>query len=284
MRVIAGAETRTSSGAKAVASGADDVLDERAPQRVARAAGHRQVHGVALARARALVGHRARPGIQRPLVDRDEQHLRVGVEDVVGPVAVVDVPVEDQHALEPVAVDRVPRGDRHVVEQAEPHRPRDLGVVAGRAMQRNAARRTRLQRSASTSPTAPPAACSAASNESGAGDGVEVEIAAARGTELLDRTDVAGGMHRLDQRSRARARLAHLPAQPVAASSSCSIAVIRAARSGCAPVSWRSDDGWRSSERASHRRVPYPAHESRRPSCRRTWPSWAPVAPGCTPR
>src|SRR4029079_17078864 len=30
-------------------------------------------------------------------------------------------------------------------------------------------------------------------------------------------------------------------------SSSCSIAVIRAARSGCEPVAWRSDDGWRSS-------------------------------------
>ena len=78
------------------------------------------------------------PGIQRRLVDRDEQHARIGVEDLVGPVAVVDVPVEDQHPLGAVRVARPPRGDRDVVEEAEAHRLRGLRVVAGRAQRRHA--------------------------------------------------------------------------------------------------------------------------------------------------
>ena len=45
--------------------------------RVPRAAGHRQVDRVALARAGPDVGRRPRPRIQRRLVDRDEQHVGV---------------------------------------------------------------------------------------------------------------------------------------------------------------------------------------------------------------
>ena len=87
-----------------------------------------------------------RPGarIQRRLVDRREQHGRVGVEDVVRPVAVVDVPVEDRaRARAPCASTRVPRRDRDVVEEAEAHRPRGLGVVAGRASAATRRRRPR---------------------------------------------------------------------------------------------------------------------------------------------
>ena len=50
------------------------------------------------------------PGIQRRLVDRAEQDLVGAVEDVVRAVAVVDVPVDDQHALDAVA--RRARGAR----------------------------------------------------------------------------------------------------------------------------------------------------------------------------
>ena len=57
-------------------------------------------------------------------MDRDVQDVGARGEDVVRAVAVVDVPVEDQHALEPAEPDRMLRGDRDVVEQAEPHRPR----------------------------------------------------------------------------------------------------------------------------------------------------------------
>ena len=43
------------------------------------------------------------------------------------------VEIDDRHALDAVAVLRVARRDRRVVEQAEAHRPRRLGVMAGRA-------------------------------------------------------------------------------------------------------------------------------------------------------
>ena len=65
----------------------------------------------------------------------DEQDRGIGVVDLLGAVAVVDVPVEDRHALEPVGLLRVAGRDRDVVEQAEAHRPIDAGVVAGRAGQ-----------------------------------------------------------------------------------------------------------------------------------------------------
>ena len=60
------------------------------------------------------------------------------MEDVVGPVAVVDVPVEDQDALGAPAIERAPRGHRDVVEQAEAHRARGQRVVARRPVQRGA--------------------------------------------------------------------------------------------------------------------------------------------------
>ena len=66
-------------------------------------------------------------------MDADVEHLGGLVEDVVGPVAVVNVPVEHQHTPDVQPVERMPGRDGHVVEQAEAHRPRRLGMVAGRA-------------------------------------------------------------------------------------------------------------------------------------------------------
>ena len=71
------------------------------------------------------------PGIQRVLVERDVRDPRVGVEDVLGAVAVMGVVVDDQHPLAPIGERR--GGDRDVVDQAEPHRARRRGVVARRA-------------------------------------------------------------------------------------------------------------------------------------------------------
>ena len=71
-------------------------------------------------------------------MDRDEQHLAALVEDEVGPVAVVDVPVEDQDALGGVLAQRVRRRDGDVVEEAEAHRLRALGVMTRRAQCREA--------------------------------------------------------------------------------------------------------------------------------------------------
>jgi hypothetical protein len=66
-------------------------------------------------------------------VDGDEQHAGIGLEDRLGPVAVVHVPVDDEDPLRPVRVARAARRHGHVVEQAEAHRLVGGGVVAGRA-------------------------------------------------------------------------------------------------------------------------------------------------------
>src|SRR6202012_4394862 len=60
------------------------------------------------------------------------QHALVAGDDVLGAVAVVDVEVDDGHALEAAHVERVARGDGDVVVEAEAHRGVARGVVAGR--------------------------------------------------------------------------------------------------------------------------------------------------------
>ncbi len=117
------------------------VVDQRPELGVARARGHRQVDREPAPRARADVRRRPRPRIERRLVDRAEQHAGLGVEDVVGPVAVMHVPVDDHHALQAVGVHRVPRGHGDAVEQAEPHGPRRLGMVPRGPVHREARRR-----------------------------------------------------------------------------------------------------------------------------------------------
>jgi hypothetical protein len=69
-------------------------------------------------------------------VQRDREHAGVGVERVLGAVAVVDVPVDDRHPLDPQRRAGVQRGERGVREQAVAAGERGLGVVAGRAHER----------------------------------------------------------------------------------------------------------------------------------------------------
>ena len=52
---------------------------------------------------------------------------------MLGAVAVMDVEIHDRDALGAMRFLRVPGGDGDVVEEAEAHRGRDLGVMAGRA-------------------------------------------------------------------------------------------------------------------------------------------------------
>ena len=58
------------------------------------------------------------------------------------------VPVDDRDAVQPELRLRPAGGDRHVVEEAEPHRPFALGVVAGRPCERESATPHGFDRSA----------------------------------------------------------------------------------------------------------------------------------------
>ena len=96
----------------------------------------------------ALLVRAARAGVERPLVERDEEDRRVVADDRLRPVAVVDVPVEDRHPAEPELRLGPARGDRDRVEDAEAHRAPRLGVVSRRPREREAAASGRLDRGA----------------------------------------------------------------------------------------------------------------------------------------
>ncbi len=192
---------------------AGHVLDQRPVRRVPAAAGHRQVDGEALAGARSHVRGRAGPRVHRVLVDRDEQDVGVGVEDVVGPVAVVDVPVDDHHAREAVRRGRPPRGDRDVAEEAEPHRPRRLGVMAGRTQRAHAHVRLAAQQRVDQRHRA---ARGPQRGTERAGHRVRVLIdrPAPGGAQLLHEGHVGLRVHQVQQRALDRGRLHPLRPEP----------------------------------------------------------------------
>src|SRR5262245_14808225 len=64
-------------------------------------------------------------------VNAQEENTRVVVEDVLRAVAVVDVPVDDEHPLNPVYFLGVAGSQGDVVEEAEAHRVRRRGMMPG---------------------------------------------------------------------------------------------------------------------------------------------------------
>jgi hypothetical protein len=72
-------------------------------------------------------------GKQRHLVRRAVHHGRIGPENILGAVAVMDVEIDHRGAGDTVFALGVARGDRGVVEEAKAHRLVDLGMMAGRA-------------------------------------------------------------------------------------------------------------------------------------------------------
>ena len=194
--------------------GEHDVLYERQPLILPGAAGHGEVERVALAGPRADVGERAGAGVDAGLVDAREQHVRARAEGLGGAVAVVHVPVEDEHAARAELGDRELRGDGDVVEQAEAHRTIRFGVVAGRAQRREAgARFAGEQRARQLAGAAGGVQRRAVG---GLADvGVRVDRAAAARGELLDRTNQARVVDQLQPALLRGRRGAPLPPEPV---------------------------------------------------------------------
>jgi len=73
----------------------------------------------------------AAAGIAALLMHAHIEHAGVAPEDRLGAVAVVHVPVDDQHPLQPVLRLGMAGRQGDVVEDAEAHAPLRLGVVAG---------------------------------------------------------------------------------------------------------------------------------------------------------
>jgi len=112
--------------------GPDLVLPCAEKERIAAAANERHIEHVAV---RAALSGAARSRIVRILVGRRVEHLGVVFETVLRPVAVVDIEVEDGDAANAFGARRH-QADRDVVDEAEAHRLRVLGMMAGRAHDR----------------------------------------------------------------------------------------------------------------------------------------------------
>ena len=215
----------------------DHVVD-RAQVDVAGGAGrHRHVHREAAPVAGADLVGAAGAGVERPLVQADEQHARIVVEDGLRAVAVVRVVVEDQHPL-------AARGERRRHHRDVRDRCRSPSTRRSSRGDPEDARRRTLRppsprSSAATAVSPAPAASVAASHEPGTRIGVGVEPTAAGAADALDAVEVlgAGGP--------ARGRLASPPPARAATSASStsararpdSTASRRAGRSGwCGPA------------------------------------------------
>ncbi len=124
-------------------------------------------------------------------MDREERDRGIVVEDLLGAVAVVDVPVDDQDPVEPEPLDGVRRGDGDAAEQAEAHRLVGPGVVAGRPDRAEGPaigplddRRDRIDRRARREPRR--------EGRAGRDPGVDLDLPAASRGEGVDCRDVAG--------------------------------------------------------------------------------------------
>ncbi len=72
-------------------------------------------------------------GVEGMAVDAEKADLAVVVKDVLGSGSVMDVPIDDEHAVKLLRGAGVGGGDGNVVEEAKAHRLIGQGVVPGRA-------------------------------------------------------------------------------------------------------------------------------------------------------
>ncbi len=128
--IVAGRD-RDQSGLEFASERRDDVLDQSEEDLTPGPGPDRHVQRVPLAGAAPLEFGCARSRIERRLVDTGVEHAVGLAEDLLGPVAVVYIPIEDQHSFTALR-QRLLGRDRDIVEQAEAHRRRPLGMVTGR--------------------------------------------------------------------------------------------------------------------------------------------------------
>src|SRR5205814_1914880 len=96
----------------------------------ARAKPHRDVDRVAESLARSSLVLAAGAGVEGEAMDAKEKNLGIAVEDVLCAIAVVDVPVDDENAVQLVFGLGMVGGQRDAIEKAKTHALRGGGMVA----------------------------------------------------------------------------------------------------------------------------------------------------------
>src|SRR5205823_432438 len=89
-----------------------------------------EVHGETLTRTLTRFIGPARSGIKRPLMSAEKQYRRIGIEDILRAVAVVHIPVYDQHLFQPQFTLRITRPDGDIVKKAKTHSARGIAMMA----------------------------------------------------------------------------------------------------------------------------------------------------------
>ena len=130
-------------------------------------------------------------------MDARVKHLVACVEDLGGPVAVMDVPIQDQDPFRPALRDRVRGADRSVVAKAETHRPVGLGVMSRRPVATEGESVLAGKQPLGALGRRPGAAQRRLPRGSHS-DRVSVDGSAALGAEALEASDVAGVMDALE--------------------------------------------------------------------------------------
>ena len=95
-------------------SSTDSQISASAPSR------GRRVDRVSTTVPRPHVRNRARAGVDAAFVDAPEQHVAASAQDVGGPVAVMHIPIQDEHPLYPELPDRELGRDRELLNRQKP--------------------------------------------------------------------------------------------------------------------------------------------------------------------
>ena len=148
-------------------------------------------------------------------MDGREQDVVGRVEGVVGAVAVMDVPIDDEDPLGAVRRGRPPGCDRDVVEEAEAHRARRLGVVPRRAQRGDPASSLATEQGIDQRRRAA-GGVQCRLERPRPRRGVHVDHPATRGAERLDEVHMVLGMDGVQELACRGRRLHGRKAEPVA--------------------------------------------------------------------
>ena len=117
-------------GAEGVHGGDEFLAEGIKDGATAGAGGEGAIEGGGLAGGGAGFGGGAGAWVPGGLMDGEEEDVGVFVEDILGAVAVVDIPIDDEDAIDAPGFAGVPSGDGGVIVDAEAHATGGGGVVS----------------------------------------------------------------------------------------------------------------------------------------------------------